>query len=222
MIKMQTHQRNRYHRWKAGRCAVCLKWKLGTPQRKADEFWSKVNKTAGCWEWTGSLTTFNRGCFYWKGKTDIASRVAWELTNGDIPAGRWVLHKCDNPSCVNPRHLFIGTPKENFADMVRKGRKKSKLSLDEARAIHADSRPTATVCEEFGISKASVATLTKARNCLYWSADVKGFMGLAVTGPSKFCKVGPAVPRITLQKVTSVVECEDVAVKAWEASPWQL
>ena len=68
----------------------------------------------------------------------------------------------------------------------------------------------------------NVATLTKARNCLYWSADVKGFMGLAVTGPSKFCKVGPAVPRITLQKVTSVVECEDVAVKAWEASPWQL
>lgn len=66
------------------------------------------------------------------------------------------------------------------------------------------------------------AVLTKARNCIYWSADVKGFMGLATTGPTKSCKIGPAVPRITLLNVTSVVECEEAAIKAWEASPWSM
>lgn len=63
--------------------------------------------------------------------------------------------------------------------------------------------------------------LTQARNCLYWSADVKGFMGLAATGPSKSCRVGPAVPYIVLNKVTAVVEVSADAVAAWEASPWK-
>lgn len=62
--------------------------------------------------------------------------------------------------------------------------------------------------------------LTQARNCVYWSADVKGFMGLAATGPSSGCRVGPPVPKITLVKVTSVIELEPTAVTAWEKAPW--
>lgn len=62
--------------------------------------------------------------------------------------------------------------------------------------------------------------LTKARLCLYWSADVKGFMGLASSGPTKSCKVGPAAD-ITLRNITAVLEVTPDAVKAWELAPWK-
>lgn len=61
--------------------------------------------------------------------------------------------------------------------------------------------------------------LKGARLCLYWSADVKGFMGLAGSGPTKSCRIGPPAD-ITLRKITAVLECTDVAAKAWEAAPW--
>lgn len=64
-------------------------------------------------------------------------------------------------------------------------------------------------------------TIARARNCVYWSADVKGFMGLAANGPSKNCKIGPAVPRMTLHKVTAVVEVSPSAAEKWESAPWQ-
>lgn len=62
-------------------------------------------------------------------------------------------------------------------------------------------------------------TLRGGRLCLYWTAEVRGFMGLAATGPSKGCRVGPPV-RITLRNVTAVLECSPVAIKAWERGPW--
>ena len=63
-------------------------------------------------------------------------------------------------------------------------------------------------------------TLSKARNCIYWDTETKGFLGLAVTGPRSGCRVGPAVDELTLYDVTSIVGCTDDAVKAWEAAPW--
>lgn len=62
--------------------------------------------------------------------------------------------------------------------------------------------------------------LTNARNCVSWSASVRGIFGLAAAGPDGNCRIGPAVPRITLVGVTSVTDCTDSAVKAWEAGPW--
>jgi hypothetical protein len=63
-------------------------------------------------------------------------------------------------------------------------------------------------------------TLKNARMCVYWSMDVKGVLGLAVTGPSKTCRVGPEVLTITLQDVTSITECSKESVSAWEIQPW--
>ena len=65
----------------------------------------------------------------------------------------------------------------------------------------------------------AIIRLRAARNCLYWSTDVKGFMGLAATGPTKWCRIGPAVD-IDLRDITSVVACTKAAVQAWEAAPW--
>lgn len=64
-----------------------------------------------------------------------------------------------------------------------------------------------------------IIALRAARNCLYWSADVKGFMGLAATGPSKSCKIGPAAD-IEVRQITSVIACTPEATAAWEAAPW--
>jgi hypothetical protein len=63
-------------------------------------------------------------------------------------------------------------------------------------------------------------TLKRARLCVYWSTDVKGFMGLASGGPTKGCRIGPAVEEIELRKITSVIAVSPEAVKLWEAAPW--
>lgn len=71
-----------------------------------------------------------------------------------------------------------------------------------------------------GPATGETVTLTDASMCLTWSADVKGVLGLAVTGPSKSCRVGPAVPKLVLQDVTAVMDATPEAEKAWSARPW--
>lgn len=75
-----------------------------------------------CWNWHASKQEFGYGQFHFEQKILKAHRFSWEYFRGAIPVGLYVLHKCDNPRCINPNHLFLGTPFDNMQDKIRKGR----------------------------------------------------------------------------------------------------
>jgi len=77
---------------------------------------------SGCWLWVGASVNGEKGHFRMRGREWIASRAAWELYRGPIPEGAYVLHHCDNPWCVNPGHLYIGSQTDNMQDAKRRNR----------------------------------------------------------------------------------------------------
>lgn len=85
-------------------------------------FWSKVKKTDDCWEWGAARNRKGYGDFYLKGSMRKAHRVSWVMEHGEIEGGLMVCHHCDNPSCVRPDHLFLGTARDNEEDSRQKGR----------------------------------------------------------------------------------------------------
>lgn len=90
-----------------------------------ERFWSYVEKSSnpdGCWYWWGTIGADGYGVLNVDGKMKRVPRLAWELTKGELPSYLCVLHVCDNPRCVNPDHLVLGTRRDNMLDKQRKGR----------------------------------------------------------------------------------------------------
>ncbi len=118
-----------------------------------ERFWDKV-KTAGvddCWEWQAATEKRNGYGKFGVGPNgwDRAHRVSWRLHHGGIPGGKFVLHTCDNSKCVNPRHLYLGTKKDNAQDRERRGRGNHATGERHGRYTH----PGQTKGEKNGRSK---------------------------------------------------------------------
>jgi len=135
-------------------------------------FWSKVRVHprhadfvggGSCWEWLGSKHPADgRGQFVLEGRRYYAPRIAYEIFNGPPPSNMLVCHTCDNPACVNPRHLFLGTSHDNAEDCAKKGRKGGKMTPDVVRAIRNECIPNdrdkgfSALGRKYGVNPAAV------------------------------------------------------------------
>lgn len=156
------------------------KWSQATLEVR---FWNKVNKRSDdeCWLWLGQLMPNGYGRISLGAKNlggEGAHRVSWKLSNNqDIPPKMVVMHSCDNPKCVNPKHLSLGTPKENTQDMISKGRmvvvppvgkENGKAILDEEKVklIRASTESHAALGRRLGVSPNCVRGVRTGRT---WS-----------------------------------------------------
>lgn len=159
----------------------------------ADRFWAKVNKDGptpphrpelgACWVWTGSSQPRGYGTVNIGGKNELAHRIAYRLEHGTVPARKHVLHACDNPPCVRPAHLFIGTQTDNNRDAWAKGRGvlpkppkpsqrargertgAAKISDAQARDIfdryHAGGVTQQALADEYGLNQRTISKITR-------------------------------------------------------------
>lgn len=162
--------------------AACRTLGTAKPEYIAARFWSKVDRSGGpdaCWPWLASR--HKRGGYgqfrmppALGGRTILASHLAYQLLVGPVPAGLWVLHRCDNPPCCNPAHFFLGTNSDNQLDAVAKGRhatsrpgyhSTSRLTADlvaELRAVHASGGWTHTrLGERYGLHAKTVRNVVR-------------------------------------------------------------
>lgn len=149
-------------------------------EKLRQRFWAKVKrgKANECWEWLASTYGNGYGRVKVEGRVESAHRIVWSLTHGPIPDGLCVLHKCDNPGCVNPYHLFLGTHADNMADMKKKHRGRgqlkpgelhlcAKLTLRQVKTIRKEgSKPGVTqtaLATAFSVSQSHISRIILGR-----------------------------------------------------------
>jgi hypothetical protein len=155
---------------------------IGMPQKNAtsDELRqyiidsSKPTAPSGCWEWGRAKDLDGYGLLYVGGRMRRAHRVSYQLFAGDIPAGAFVCHSCDNPACCNPEHLWVGSPQDNQDDCRDKGRtargernRHARLSVSDVCAIrrrHASGGITKrALAKKFGVTPTAIAHIVKRK-----------------------------------------------------------
>ncbi len=155
---------------------------IGNDQARFD-FYASPEALSGCWLWTGALDGHGYGHFWMDGEIMKAHRASWILHRGAIPDGKWLLHRCDNPACVNPIHLFLGDRTANMRDMAAKGRQVFQVSperaargsgvfgsrLEEGQVATikrelARGVSLARIAREYGVCKATIGHIRSGKN----------------------------------------------------------
>lgn len=152
-------------------CSSECRWRWHHSQVN-ERFWSQVRKTDDCWEWQGSKR-FGYGRFNHHGITSSAHRFSYQISFGDIEDGLCVLHRCDNPACVRPDHLFLGTDLENNADRDAKGRtataltshpsKLSPTAVSEIRMLAANGVSMYSLAKTYGVKRPSIVNIVRRK-----------------------------------------------------------
>ncbi len=155
-------------------------WLMPVPARTDAEFeqrfWEKVKKSRGCWLWTGASNRLGYGFVRRRPKLYSSHRLSYELAHGPIEDGMWVLHRCDQPACVRPDHLFLGTQRDNNNDRTAKGRGRrvgtsgAKLTEDQvrqARLLYAGGLTQREIATRFGVTQTAISNLICGRSYSY-------------------------------------------------------
>ena len=135
---------------------------MATLKENIARFWDRVDQTGDCWLWTKYCNSDGYGRVRFNGRLECAHAIAWYFSNGTIPVGLCVLHKCDNPPCCKPSHLFLGTHLDNMRDRDVKGRNSRGEQHGRAKLTEADVLEIKTllfkgilqqaIADQFGIS----------------------------------------------------------------------
>lgn len=155
-------------------CSLACRW---GPERSPEQrFWPNVERGETCWIWTGKCSRAGYGYLRLETRKPVyAHRLSWALNVGPIPDGLCVLHRCDNPPCVRPDHLFLGTQAENMADMASKKRsrgaglrgsrnglaKLTESDVVEIRRAVAGGTQQCVVAERLGVSRSIISNVVR-------------------------------------------------------------
>jgi antitoxin component HigA of HigAB toxin-antitoxin module len=174
-----------------------------------------------CWPWTGSANGKGYGAVCINGKRRAAHRVVYEICNGPIPPGLEIRHTCDNPGCVNPAHLLVGTHSQNMRDMSERGRTGGMILSDadvfEVRRLYLQCAvKQSDLASRFGVSKSAISSVVRGKNFARMGAPPAELLKAAYAN-ARHRNGNPKMSPETVQKVRAEYAQGGVTMRALAA-----